>query len=523
MAAPVPLDSGVMADSLPRASFVVLPLDREQGDVLDACLGAALGRSLERKLGAAGCRVVPTRTGTRACEALGLDTPLDEEDARAVARHSGVSHVIQGSFERDAGRLVLSLQLCIPAPEGAAPDAAAPEPVRLEAVGELANFQDVLERLARELLERARVPLPADLGQARETGSFDAFLALARAQAALLQGDVASAEDEIASAIRLDARYVDPHEVAANAAREIGDTERGLDSLREVVRLHREAARPALEATALLTLGDALVDAGRWDEGTRSYEDAAAIWEKAQDVRGVIQARSSVANVHLRRGDHARAIEEYTAGLARLQALGGASPLAAGSPYLEDAAKLAYNLGAAHKFAGQLPEAARRFEESRRLGVEARDEDLIANAYNALGTIHDEQGDLDRALHFYRQAEEHLEARADPVLLAGVKDHIGIVLKKRADLNGALAYSAQACALFETHGDPHHMAIAYMNRAGLLLDLDRGDEALSFALSAHRIFVELGSPWAKKTAQLLRDLGVDPDEADAMDLEDSSS
>jgi hypothetical protein len=67
------------------------------------------------------------------------------------------------------------------------------------------------------------------------------------------------------------------------------------------------------------------------------------------------------------------------------------------------------------------------------------------------------------------------------------------------------------------------MAIAYMNRAGLLLDLDRGDEALSFALSAHRIFVELGSPWEKKTASLLRDLGVDPDEADAMDLEDSSN
>ncbi|MBI3723236.1 tetratricopeptide repeat protein, partial [bacterium] len=326
-------------------------------------------------------------------------------------------------------------------------------------------------------------------------------------------------EEELAAAQRLDPLFVDPHEIAANAARDMGDSEQAIESLRAAARLHREAHRGPEEASSLLSLGHALVDAGRWDEGTRTYEEAAAIWEQRGDVRGVVQARSNIANVHLRRGDHARAIEEYAAGLERLVGLPGTN----GTGHLEDAAKLAFNLGTAHKLAGELGDAAKRFEEARRLGVEARDDDLIANAYNALGTVHDEQGDLDRALHFYRQAEEHLEARADPVLLAGVKDNIGIVLKKRADLEGALEYSAQACALFETHGDPHRMAIAYANRAGLLLDLDRGDEALRFALSAHRIFVQLGSPQARATESLLEDLGVDPSEADALDLGDATS
>jgi tetratricopeptide (TPR) repeat protein len=496
-----------MLEAMSRA-FLVLPFDKDDGDVLDSCLGAQLARSLERKLLAVGERVVPSRSGTRACEALGLDVPLDEDEARSVSKHAGSTHIVQGGFERESGKLVLMLQVCWKGDKDEPPP-----PERVLASGDTSSFQRVIERATTIILEKAHAPARVP-ETARETDSFDAFLTLARAQSALLQGDVSLAEEEIEKAQRLDPRYVEPWEVAAQAAREMGDRDRAIDCLRSAARLHREASRASDEAVALVALGHALVDAGRWSDGTRTYEEAAAIWEKANDVRGVVQARSNVANVHLRRGDYKKAVAEYEAGLERLLALGAHAS--------EDAAKLAFNLGTAHKAAGNAAAAALRFEEARRLGVEAHDDELIANAYNALGTVHDEQGDLERALHAYRQAEEHLEARADPVLLAGVKDNIGIVLKKRADLEGALAYSAQACALFETHGDPHRLAIAYTNRAGLLLDLDRGDEALPFALSAHRIFIQLGSPQAKTTSALLEDLGVDPDEAHALDLEDSS-
>jgi hypothetical protein len=92
-----------------------------------------------------------------------------------------------------------------------------------------------------------------------------------------------------------------------------------------------------------------------------------------------------------------------------------------------------------------------------------------------------------------------------------VKDNLGFFLRMRLVLEDALAYSEQACALLEVHGDPDRVAIAYVNRAGLLLDLDRDDEALPFAIAAHRIFARLGSPALSKTASLLEDLGVDPD------------
>src|SRR5207244_13383026 len=131
----------------------VLPLERDTGSVLDACLGAALARSLERKIAAGGARVLASRAGTRACEALGLEPPLDEDDARAVLRHAGATHLVQGRFEREAGALALSLQLCLfPAlGRGGEEDGGddAPEPRSVASSGEAASFQEVLDRAAR--------------------------------------------------------------------------------------------------------------------------------------------------------------------------------------------------------------------------------------------------------------------------------------------------------------------------------------------------------------------------------------
>src|SRR3954471_9801914 len=118
------------------ASFLVLPFDRDDGDGLDSCLGAALARSLERKLASTGQRVVPSRAGTRACEALGLDQPLDEDEARAVSKHSGATPIVQGAFEREAAKLVLMLQVCWKG-DGDEP----PAPERVVSSGEASSFQ----------------------------------------------------------------------------------------------------------------------------------------------------------------------------------------------------------------------------------------------------------------------------------------------------------------------------------------------------------------------------------------------
>jgi tetratricopeptide (TPR) repeat protein len=475
---------------------LVLPFARPDGSEFDRWLGESFARTFSHRLEASGRRVVPIDSATRLCRSLGIcasDEGVSDGDLDLLVAQTGATHVLGGEFDRAGGELTLKLSV----------QTVENEPEIVSAVGPDGDFQEVIDdaivRAIQHISGAKGEHVRGALRSARTTESLDAYLAVVRARSAWAEGDVEGFEDEVSAAIRLDPFYVDPHQVVAIAARALGDASREVLALREVADVHGQAKRHHAQATALLFVGHALVEQGDWDEGKDAYEEAAGLFEMDDELRGAVQAQMNIANVLLRQGDHEQAIEEYTVGMRRVQ------------DYPSDRAKYAFNLGLALKETGDLEGAAARLEEARQLGVELRDDELIASCYNALGTVFDDQDDLDRALSHFRRAEEHLDAEADPVLLAGVKDHIGIVLKKQGKREQALDYSGQACQLFESRGDPLHVAIAYVNRAGLLLELDRPEDATPFVAAAHREFVRLGSPAAERTLVMLEDLGFDDD------------
>lgn len=483
---------------------LVLPFVRAEGSELDQWLGESLARTLSHRLEASGRRVVSVDTATRLCRSLGIvtsESSISETDLELLVTQTGATHVLCGEFSRMDGELTLDVTVSAMDVEAQSVSATGPE----------GDFQEVIDdaivRAIQYISGAKGEHVRGALRTARTTESLDAYLAVVRARCAWAGGDVETFEDEVAAAIRLDSAFVDPHQVVAIAARDLGDTSREVGALREVAGVHGQAKRTHEQATALLFVGHALVEQGEWDEGKSAYEEAASLFEAEDELRGAVQAQMNIANVLLRRGDHAQAIEEYTAGMERV------------AEYPSDRAKYAFNLGLALKEIGDLEGAASHLDEARKLGVELRDDELIASAYNALGTVFDDQGDLDQALSHFRRAEEHLDAEADPVLLAGVKDHVGIILKKQGKEEQALEYSEQACQLFESRGDPLHVAIAYVNRAGLLLELDRPGDATPFVVAAHREFARLGSPAAERTLRMLEELGFDDDAVRAIEEE----
>ncbi|MEZ6184609.1 MAG: tetratricopeptide repeat protein [Planctomycetota bacterium] len=484
--------------------LLILPLSRGDGSAFDEWLGSALSRLVGELLGGTGRPSVAPREADRVCRALGLSLPdgtLDDFARDMLLGQTGASHVVFGRFERGD---TLGLELTLV-------DAAGKE-TEVDVEGPESAFRDV----AFEACERLCLKLPGgpsglearrQMDAVHGTRSWEAFLALTRARYAWSTGDVEQFEDEVVTSLRLDPGYAEPYHVVAQAARALGDTDRAIDSLREVARVHREAGHEQQEASALLYVGHALVESGAWDEGVEAYEQAKALFDALGDRRGVAHASMNVANVLLRRGDHQQAIAEYRAGLERIR------------DHPKDRAKHMFNLGLALREAKEYESAITQLEEARQLGVQLRDDELISGVYNALGTIYDDMGQLDRALQQFRRAEEHLDAGDDPAHLARVKDHIGIVLKKQGKLSEALDYSEQACQLFEAHGDPLPLAIAYVNRAGMLQDLGRDDEATPFAVAAHREFIRLGSPAATTTERMLDQLGLDRESIDTISQE----
>jgi len=483
--------------------LLVLPLVRVQGGELDGWLGDSLARTIRERLEASGRRVVPLDAAIHACESLGIevsDSLLPATEREWLGAQTGATHLVQGTFARSGGKLSLELHVLAGESDRA-----------LKARGPEADFQEVIDdgvvRLIQHVPGATGEHVRKRLRRARATESLDAYLAVVRARLAWDQGEEQTFEDEIATAIRLDPGYVDPLMVVASVAREAGDPERQVEALLEVARVHGAAKRRHEQAKALLSVGYARVENGDWDEAIEAYEQAAKLFDAEGEVRGAVQARMNVANVHLRLGDAELAFDEYQRGLERIQ------------DFPEDLAKHTFNLGLALKGRGELEAAVERLEEALQHGFKLRDEELISSCYNALGAVYDDLGDHAKALTNFRRAEEHLDAKADPVLLAGVKDNIGIILKKQGEPERALEYSEQACELLETRGTPLHVAIAYVNRAGLLLELDRPDEAAPFVVAAHREFVRLHSPMRDTTAQMLVDLDFEEESIELIERE----
>lgn len=489
----------------PTPVLVILPLTRVEAAESDRWLGDSLARTLRRRLEASGRRVVPLDTATHVCEGLGIELggeePLGETEREWLLAQTGATHLIRGDFAREGGRLRLALEVSGADGEGHGVKAEGPE----------GDFQEVIDdaivRLIQNIPGATGEHVRGALRKARTTESLEAFLAVVRARRAWSEGEEQSFEDEVAAAIRLDPAYSDPHEVVAAAARESGDLERQLESLAELARVHGASGRRHDQARALLSIGYAHVEDGAWEDAIESYQGAAELFDALAEVRGAVQARMNVANVLLRTGQAESAIEEYTQGLERIK------------EFPEDYAKHVFNLGLALKETGELPMAVERLEEALAQGFQLRDEELISSAYNALGAVYDDLDDHDKALSHFRRAEEHLDAKADPILLAGVKDNIGIILKKQGELEAALRYSEQACELLESRGAPLHVAIAYVNRAGLLIELERPDEAAPFAVAAHREFVRLQSPSRETTLEMLVELEFDEDSIELIESE----
>jgi tetratricopeptide (TPR) repeat protein len=342
------------------------------------------------------------------------------------------------------------------------------------------------------------------LGATNSTRNFKAFLAMARAERHWQAENLAGTEHAVAEARRLDFGYTMPLRFLAAVYRSCDRLDDEIRVIREETELHERADEHALSADAQARLGHAYSNAGRWNDALAAYARSQKLWQDLEIPRMVAQARSNSANVLLHMGQVPEAIREYEASLAKLDS----SSL--------DHARLLYNLGLALGQASLFREGVARLDEALVSARSHQDNGLICRIHNALGAIYDELDEehLADALRHYRMAEEYFGSDDDPSLLASIKDHMAITYRKLGDLSRALSYSSEACELLEELGNDAHCAIAWLNRASLLLAVGEREEAEALAEQALEVFKSCGSPHQGEAERFLgklreRGLGLD--------------
>ncbi|MEV7027828.1 tetratricopeptide repeat protein [Kitasatospora sp. NPDC093558] len=197
----------------------------------------------------------------------------------------------------------------------------------------------------------------------------------------------------------------------------------------------------------------------RLDDAERCYRSAITILRELGDWVRVGPVLLNTGYLHLRRGDHGKAIAAFRESLEvfeRSGAIGGR-----GSAYA--------NLGLVHHDMGDLDEAERYYllaiEDNRTVAAAARadsskvgDRRGLAQLLGRLAKVHLDRGEVARAVEGHREEVRLLRFVGDKRLLADAVHALGEALLVAGDVGAAREAWSEALPLYEDLGDDERVA-----------------------------------------------------------------
>ena len=358
-------------------------------------------------------------------------------------------------------------------------------------------LDSIIRDLLKPLLKSSPV-LRVEHDNIEATHNFEAFKALSRAYKIwFTKRNLEDTKVALEDARVKDPNFYEPLRFLAKIFRDTGHKDEEIATIRDEAELHRRATHSLEHGEALMRLGQTFIHYQDYDQALEIYDQCQKLWNKIGASQQEVKVRSNRANIYLRKGLKEEAVAQYHQSLKLV------------TEDSEDHAHLLYNLGLAQSQLRQNELALGTLEEALVKARTQHNSGLMCRIYNARGAIFDDYDDpdnLERALQQYRLAEEYFSAHDDLTLLAGLKDHMAITFRKLGRLEEALAYSKQACDLLVSEKHDDHRAIAYLNRASLLIEFDDYKEAQFFAQKASELFKKVQSPHLGAVKKLLSNL-----------------
>jgi predicted ATPase/DNA-binding SARP family transcriptional activator len=222
-------------------------------------------------------------------------------------------------------------------------------------------------------------------------------------------------------------------------------------------------ARGALQAKALVAIGNLARDQGDFESARALYEESLTLSKETADRRGIAESLHHLGQIAHDRGDHALARSYYEQSLTIRRELEDKPGLGAS---LQNLGLLAFNQG---DYA-----AARSFqEESLRLRRERGDLWGIAASLHSLGMVAQHQGDAVAARSYYEQSLEIKRELRDKWGVSASLNNLGMLAYNQREFSTARSYFEQSLELKRELGDKRGIANS-LNNLGLVSN-DQGD------------------------------------------------
>ena len=230
----------------------------------------------------------------------------------------------------------------------------------------------------------------------------------------------------------------------------LGKNDEALDAFNEMlVRAYRLNLK-SKGGAAHARIGRLYRDTGRLDDAQQHLESALALFEDANDERGIASTVDDVGKLYWLRGDYPKALESTQRSLTMRRKLGDRRSIALSLN----------NLGLVYQDSGQFKLALDAFEQALRIRREIGDLVGVSISLNNLGTVAQDQRDDKQALTLFLEAHEVAKETGDRNRLALVLTNLGETYNRLGDSTKAVQHLKQAEEIADELGDKMGLAEA---------------------------------------------------------------
>jgi tetratricopeptide (TPR) repeat protein len=239
------------------------------------------------------------------------------------------------------------------------------------------------------------------------------------------------------------ARRLEAHHHLGDVLQLAGRNEEAIASFRNMLELAWRFDLKAKGGAAHNRIGRVYRAIGHLEEAMRHLGTGHALFDAANDARGVASSLDDIGKVHWMRGAYEAAERFIKRALEIRRELGDARGIALSLN----------NLGLVYQDSGRFEEAHRAFQESLSIRREIGDLSGMAQTLNNIATIHQDNGDHARASELWQEALDYAIEVGDRMRQAAILTNLGESAYRQNKPAEAIAVLQKAEAIASTLGD----------------------------------------------------------------------
>jgi signal transduction histidine kinase len=255
------------------------------------------------------------------------------------------------------------------------------------------------------------------------------------------------------------------------------DSNKAHELIMEAFQLSKATGYAKGEAEGLRTLGFCLIRLSKHDEAYARLNEALAIFESLDDLKGKATVFQYFGIIQRTRGDFAASLESIFQALALSKQTG----------FTEHESTNYYQLGVTYWHLGNFEKALDNLFKSLEISRSIDFSLMVGYAINVIGSIYFGTGDYAKALEYYQQGLTIRRQSGDKWGEAGSLDNIGSTYLKLGDWKQAIDFCKQSLAINQSTGDKKGQANALLHLAEVYAQANDKQQAADFCYESLQI------------------------------------